>query len=369
MPIQDPYEVLGVSRSAAADEIKSAYRRLARRYHPDVNPNDPASEDRFKEVGEAYSILSDATKKEQFDRFGITDSQQGPSQGDPFGGFSEIFDAFFGGAQGGGRRSRGRDGADLRFDLELTLLDVINGAAKDIEVERLGECDSCRGTGVEGGKAPDVCPSCKGQGVVSTVRNTFLGQVRTQTSCPNCQGTGVIIKDRCHECRGNGVVQKTEHVTLTVPPGVETGATMHLPAQGNDGSGGGRPGDLYVVLHVAESKQFERRGQTLFTGVDLTFAQAALGDHLEIQGVEGPLELLVPAGIQPGTRIPIKGAGLPPLHGGKRGDLMIQANVKVPEKLTDAEAKLINEFAELRGERIPKGSDRGGILGLFGKKR
>jgi molecular chaperone DnaJ len=368
MPIQDPYEVLGVSRNAAADEIKSAYRRLARRYHPDVNPNDPASEDKFKEVGEAYSILSDPAKKEQFDRFGITDSSQ-QAQGDPFGGFSDIFDAFFGGGQTTQRRSRGRDGSDLRFDLELTLVDVINGVQRDIEIERLGECDSCHGTGVEGGKQPDPCPTCKGQGVVSSVRNTFLGQVRTQTSCPNCHGSGVVIKDRCHTCQGNGVVKKREQVNLTIPAGVETGATMHLPGQGNDGSGGGRPGDLYVVLHVAEMSQFERRGQTLFTGLDLTFAQAALGDHLEIHGVEGPLELTIPAGVQPGTRIPIKGAGLPPLHGGRRGDLMVQANVKVPEKLSDAEAKLIKEFAELRGERIPKGAERGGILGIFGKKR
>jgi molecular chaperone DnaJ len=180
----------------------------------------------------------------------------------------------------------------------------------------------------------------------------------------------VIIKDRCHVCHGNGVVKKHEQVNLTIPAGVETGATMHLPGQGNDGSGGGRPGDLYVVLHVTELNQFERRGQTLFTSLDLTFAQATLGDHIEIQGVEGPLELTIPAGVQPGTRIPIKGAGLPPLHGGRRGDLMVMANVRVPEKLTEAEAKLIREFAELRGELIPKGAERGGILGsLFGKKR
>jgi molecular chaperone DnaJ len=369
MPIQDPYEVLGVSRTAAADEIKSAYRRLARRYHPDVNPNDPASEEKFKEVGEAYSILSDPAKKDQFDRFGITDGQQ-QMQGDPFsGGFSDIFDAFFGGVQGTNRRSRGRDGSDLRIDLELTLLDVINGAQREVEVDRMGECDDCHGTGVEGGRQPETCPACKGQGVVSTVRNTFLGQVRTQTSCPNCQGTGVIIKDRCKSCQGNGVVQKREHVSLTIPAGVETGATMHLPAQGNDGSGGGRPGDLYVVLHVKEVPQFERRGQTLFTTVDLTFAQAALGDHLEIQGVEGPLELSIPAGVQPGTRIPLKGHGLPPLHGGRRGDLMVQATVKIPERLSEAEAKLVREFAELRGETVPKGAEKHGILGLFGKKK
>ncbi|HWD39643.1 MAG TPA: molecular chaperone DnaJ [Fimbriimonas sp.] len=368
MANRDPYEVLGVSRSAGADEIKSAYRRLARRYHPDVNPNDPTAEEHFKEVGEAYSILSDPDKKDRFDRFGTVDQQQ--MQGDVFGGFSDLFDVFFGAGQQGGRRSRGRDGSDLRYDLQLTMLDVVNGAQREIEVERMAECDSCHGSGVEGGKKPETCPTCKGQGVVSAVRNTFLGQVRTQTTCSTCQGTGTLIKDPCKVCRGAGVTPRTEKVTLTVPPGFETGATMHLPGQGNDGSGGGRPGDLYVVLHVQDDKRFERRGQTLFTNLDLTFAQAALGDQLEIEGIEGPIEVSIPAGTQPGTRIPVKGAGLPPLHGGRRGDLMVLATVKIPERLSEAEAKLVRDFAELRGEDVPKGAERGGILGgLFGKKR
>jgi molecular chaperone DnaJ len=367
MPSRDPYEVLGVSRSAGADEIKSAYRRLARRYHPDVNPNDPNAEDHFKEVGEAYSILSDPEKKDRFDRFGTVD---GPSmQGQEFfGGFSDLFEAFFGTAQGGGRRSRGRDGSDIRLDLQLTLLDVLNGTQKDVELERLAECDECHGLGTEGGKAPETCPTCKGQGVIASVRSTFIGQVRTQGPCPTCGGMGTIIKDPCHVCKGNGVVPKTETVHLTVPPGFEDGATMHLPGQGNDGSGGGRPGDLYAVLHVENDSRFERRGQTLFTLMELTFAQAALGDQLEISGIEGPVPVAIPAGTQPGTRIPIKAAGLPPLHGGRRGDLQVQVTVKIPEKVSDAEVKLIKELAELRGERVPQG-EKGGILGLFGKKR
>jgi len=362
----DPYEILGVGREASAEEIKSAYRRLARRYHPDVNPNDVEAEEKFKEIGEAYSILSDPEKKGRFDRFGSVDPQQ--MQGDVFGGFTDLFDVFFG-QQQGGRRSRGRDGSDIKLDLEMTLVDVIHGAQHEIDVNRLAECDSCHGTGVEGGKQPDQCPTCRGQGVVSAVRNTFLGQVRTQSPCPQCHGTGTIIKDPCKVCRGNGVTPKTEKVHLNIPPGFESGATMHLPAQGNDGSMGGRPGDLYVVLHVRDQKRFERKNQTLLTHLELSFAQAALGDHLEIQGVEEPIEIMVPAGTQPGTRIPIKGAGLPPLHGGRRGDLLVQVSVKVPERLTDQEVKLIREFAELRGEQVPKGADKGGILGLFGKKR
>jgi molecular chaperone DnaJ len=366
MATRDPYEVLGVSRTASTDEIKSAYRRLARRYHPDVNPNDPTAEEHFKEVGEAYSILSDPEKKDRFDRYGTVDVPQ--MGGDFFGGFTDLFDVFFGAGQGA-RRSRGRDGSDIRADLELTILDVLNGAQNDIKVDRLAECEACSGSGVEGGKAPETCPTCRGQGVVSSVRNTFLGQVRTQTSCPTCQGTGTVIKNPCPECSGNGVLPRTETVHLSIPPGFENGATLHLPGQGNDGSGGGRPGDLYVVLHVKDDSRFDRRGQTLFAVLELSFAQAALGDQIEIQGVDGPIEVEIPAGVQPGTRIPVKGAGLPPLHGGRRGDLMLQATVKVPEKLSDAEVKLIKELAELRGEQIPKGADKGGILGFFGKKR
>lgn len=370
MAVRDPYEVLGVARNAGIDEIKSAYRRLARRYHPDVNPNDPDAEEHFKEVGEAYSILSDPEKRERFDRFGTVDVPSGGAPGDFFGGFSDLFDVFFGASQGAGRRSRGRDGTDVRYDLELQLIDVLNGAQRDIEIQRLTECDACHGTGVEGGKPPETCPTCRGQGVVGSVRNTFLGQVRTQTTCPTCQGTGTVIKEPCHVCRGNGVVPKVETVHLNVPPGFENGATMHLPGQGNDGSGGGRPGDLYVVLHVTDDAKFERRGQTLLAVLELTFAQAALGDHVEIEGVDAPVEVAIPAGVQPGTRISVKGAGLPPLHGGRRGDLLVQVTVKIPEKLSEAEIKLVREFAELRGEPMPRGAEKGGILGgIFGKKR
>lgn len=368
MPKRDPYEVLGVARSANADEIKSAYRRLARRYHPDVNPDDPSAEEKFKEVGEAYSILSDAQKRARFDQTGSTEEM--PQ--DPFfggGNISDLFDMFFGGMQGPGRVRRGRDGDDIRADVELTLSEVIGGIEKDIEVNRLAECPGCHGTGVEGGGQPPTCPTCRGQGVVSTVRNTFLGQVRTQTACPTCNGTGTQIKNPCHVCKGQMVVPETATVTVHIPPGVESGATMQVPGQGSDGVGEGRQGDLYVVLHVKEDRRFERRGQTLYTRLDIGFPQAALGDQVEIEGVDETIELSVPAGTQPGTQIPLRGSGLPPLHGGKRGDLIVQVQVKVPTKLSEAEARLIRELAELNGP-APKGEDRGGLLGgLFGKKK
>jgi molecular chaperone DnaJ len=371
MAKRDPYEVLGVSRSAAQDEIKSAYRRLARRYHPDVNPNDPQAEEKFKEVGEAYSILSDPDRRARFDRTGATDDVPN----DPFGGMggvSDLFEMFFGMAGQGGsqRRRQGRDGQDVQAQIELTLKDVITGVQREVEIDREAECPSCHGTAVEGGKAPETCPTCKGQGAVSAVRNTFIGQVQTTTPCPTCSGRGTIIKDPCKTCRGVGLTVEHIKVSLNVPPGVDDGATMHLPGQGGDGLGAGRPGDLYVVLRVKPDKRFERRGQTLFTGIDLTFAQASLGDEVEIEGVDEVLPLKVESGTQPGTQVVIRNAGLPPLHGGRRGDLVVEARVKVPTKLSEAQVKLIKELAEVSGEEIPKGDDKHGFLGgLFSKKK
>ena len=370
MPKRDPYEVLGLSREAAADEIKSAYRRLARRYHPDVNPDDPSAEEKFKEVGEAYSILSDPDRRARFDRFGTTDEQ--PS--DPFfggggGNFTDLFDIFFGGGGQGRSRGSARHGEDLRYDMQVSLLDVLNGTQREITFERMAECPQCGGLGTEGGAPRDTCQTCKGQGVVGAVRNTFIGQVRTTTTCPTCQGEGSLIKDPCKNCKGKGLLPETAKVTINVPPGFEDGATMHVPGQGNDGVGGGRPGDLYVVLDLESDKRFERQGQTLYTRMSLSFAQAALGDSVEIEGLDGPVSVHIPGGTQPGTQIAIKGAGLPPLHGGRRGALIVLCSVQVPKKLNEAQVKLIRELAEVGGERVPRGEEKGLLGGLFGKKK
>lgn len=371
MPNQDPYEVLGVSRGAEADEIKSAYRRLARRYHPDVNPNDPSAEDKFKEVGAAYAILSDPQKRARFDQYGTTDDvPTDPFQGGG-GGISDLFEMFFG-AQGAsqGRARRGRDGEDIRADVELTLKEVLTGAKKEIKVNRMAECPSCRGTGAEGGATPDICGTCRGQGMVGSVRNTFLGQVRTSSPCPTCGGSGVQIKNPCHECHGRMVVQQTATVIANIPPGVDNGATMQIAGQGSDGVGEGRQGDLYVVLHVRDDARFERHGQSLLTHLEVTFAQAALGDHVQIEGVDDIINVEIKPGTQPGTRITSRGMGLPALHGGRRGELVVEIQVKVPTKLNEAQIKLIRELAELGGEGQPKGHEHGGILGgLFGKKK
>jgi molecular chaperone DnaJ len=371
MTKRDPYEVLGVGRTASADEVKSAYRRLARRYHPDVNPNDPTAEDKFKEVGSAYAVLSDPQKRARFDQYGTTeDAPQDPFQGGA-GNFQDLFEMFFSGMGGNqGRPRRGRDGEDIRADVELTLKEVLSGTQRDISVNRMAECSHCHGMGTEGGGAPDTCPTCRGQGMVGSVRNTFLGQVRTSSPCPTCNGTGIQIKNPCRKCHGRMVVAETATVSVNIPPGVETGATMQVPGQGSDGVGEGHQGDLYVVLHVQDDKRFERRGQTLIAQLNVSFAQAALGDHLTIDGVDETVDIHINAGTQPGTLITARGMGLPPLHGGRRGDLVAQVQVRVPTKLSEAEAKLIRELAEISGDGVPKGEDRGGLLGgLFGKKK
>lgn len=372
MAHRDPYEVLGVARTATADEIKSAYRKLARRFHPDVNPDDPAAEEQFKEVGNAYGVLSDPEKRARFDRTGQTDdAPSGPGGANFDGGFGDLFDMFFGGAAGGGRsggrRPMGRNGEDVRADVELTLLDVINGAERPTEVRRSAECGHCHGMGTESGKAPDPCIQCAGAGVVMAVKNTFIGQVRTSSPCPKCHGEGYLVTDPCHVCTGEGVVPETATVTLKVPPGVESGVTMQVPGQGSDGVRGGRPGDLYAVLTVKDDQRFERDGQTLYTELRLNYAQAALGDHVVVESVDAPHEIDIEPGTQPGTEHRIKGAGLPPLHGGRRGDMVVVAGVEVPKGLTEPESKLLREFAELRGERVPE--PKGGFLGGLFKKR
>ncbi|MCO5297635.1 MAG: J domain-containing protein [Fimbriimonadaceae bacterium] len=367
MATRDPYEVLGVARDASGDEIKSAYRRLARAFHPDVNPNDPSAEEKFKEIGEAYGVLSDPQRRARFDQFGTTEEEQGVQFQ---GGVGDLFEMFFGGFGDAARaRGGGRDGDDLRVDVVLTLKEVLTGVEKSVEVRRLAQCGSCRGTGVEGGGTPERCPTCAGQGSVTQTRNTFLGTVRTATTCPTCRGSGTRITNPCRECRGEGVRPEEARVAARIPPGVTDGATMHLPGQGNEGTGAGRPGDLYVVLHVQDDARFEREGVHLFTALEVTFVQATLGHRVTIEGLDDSYELEVPAGTQPGTRIPIRGAGLPPLHGGSRGEIVVEIEVEVPKKVSDAELKLLREFAELRGED-PASGDSGGLLGsLFRRKK
>jgi len=373
MAIRDPYEVLGVSRNAGKDEIKSAYRRLARLHHPDVNPNDPTAEEKFKEIGEAYAILGDEERRARFDQYGTTDDQ--PNPGDFFGGggISDIFDAFFGGGNPGGqsaRRRNGRDGEDVQSSVVISLADVLTGVRSKVKYKRAAKCTACSGNGTESGAPPETCGTCKGHGVVASVRNTFLGQVRTQSTCPTCRGEGTVIANPCRMCRGAKFVEATNEQEVAIPAGVESGSTMRVPGLGGDGLGAGRPGDLYVNIEVEDDGRFERRGTSLFTLLEVSIAQAALGDEIQLAGVDKPVTVQIPSGTQPGTPIVLKGEGLPPLHGGRRGDMAVQINVTIPTDLSEAQAKHLREFAEMRGESVPKGQDSGGFLGgLFGRKK
>ncbi|MBX3111343.1 MAG: J domain-containing protein, partial [Fimbriimonadaceae bacterium] len=262
MAVTDPYAVLGVPRDATSDQIRTAYRKLARQYHPDVNRDDPGAEEKFKEVSEAYSILSDADKRARFDNYGVTDDQPGAGSAADFmsgGGFADIFEQFFGAAGGGHQRNRRpghRDGDDLRAETVVTLREVLTGVERTLRYKRERVCRSCGGNGTADGSAPPTCPNCNGSGVVVRVAQTLLGSMRTQTTCPTCQGSGQKISDPCKTCHGRKTEVSDAEVSITVPPGVESGMTLRASGQGNDGLGGGHTGDLYVVVHVSDDSRF-----------------------------------------------------------------------------------------------------------------
>lgn len=369
MPQRDYYEILGVPRGASADEIKSAYRRLARESHPDVNPDDPHAEERFKQIAEAYAVLGDPEKRAHYDRFG---SAEGIDLGDFFStSLEDMFDLFFGTGRTRRRGDAGfaRAGEDVRVDLEITLEEVLAGTERTVRVPRKVRCHECGGAGAEPGHAPETCPACHGTGTITTVRNSFLGQVRTTATCGICRGIGTVIQKKCKKCGGSGLVQTDAEVSVKIPPGVDDQTTIHLVGEGDEGQGGTRPGDLYVVLEVADDPRFRRDGQTLFTRVELSVPQATLGDELELDGLDSTIELEIPPGTEPGTLFRIRGAGLPPLHGGPRGDLIVEAVVKIKTKLTPEEVQLYQRLAELAGEPIPKGKGLSAIGNLFKKRK
>jgi molecular chaperone DnaJ len=368
---KDLYELLEVARDAAPEDIKSAYRRLARKYHPDVN-KEPDAEDRFKEISQAYAVLSDPERRAQYDRFGTVEEMPN----DPFfggqGNFGDIFEMFFGGMGQArpGRRSSAQHGSHIETSVTLTLLEVLTGARKRLDLQRMVRCDECGGTGAQGGAEPEKCPQCEGEGAVARIQQTFLGTVRTATTCPTCSGAGTVIRNACPACRGRKQVRKQVTVEAEIPPGVDHGATLRVAGEGHEGLGGGQPGDLYVALLIQEDPRFERDGNDLHTSVQLTFAQAALGDQIEVPGVETTHEVEVPQGTQPGEALTIRAAGLPQLHGGRRGDLHVHVRVTVPDRINDAQREKILELARELGEPIPKGSKGGGLLGnLFRKKK
>ncbi|HXF83466.1 MAG TPA: molecular chaperone DnaJ [bacterium] len=346
--MRDYYAILGVDRTASQEEIKQAFRRLAREHHPDVRKDDPQAAERFKEINEAYQVLSDPERRAQYDRFGTVPA--GPMRESGFGPFEDIFEMFF------GRRERvapdaPERGADLRYDLELTLEEASAGVEKTITVTRLETCPSCFGTGAERGSAPEVCRTCNGMGEVRYSQRTLFGSVTQIGTCGACGGTGKVIRHPCRHCGGGGRVEAERTVTVRVPPGVDEGTRLRLTGEGESGVRGGERGDLYVVVHLRPHPVFERRGRDLFTAVPISIVQAALGDEVTIPTLEGPVRHPVPAGVQPGTRLTLRGKGMPDMRGG-RGDLHVRLDVRVPTDLSEAERKALLAFAELRGEKV-----------------
>ncbi len=352
MSKRDYYEVLGVGKTAADQEIKSAYRRLAMRHHPDKNPNDATAEEKFKEAAEAYAVLSDAEQRRRYDRFGHAgvSSAAGASWGAPgFGGIEDIlgdlfgFGDVFGGARTSSRRSAAQRGADLRYDLEIKLEEAANGMTAQLRIPRLESCDTCKGSGAAAGTQPESCQTCGGMGQVR-YQQGFFSVVRT---CHLCRGTGRVIGTPCADCKGAGRIEREKSMEVKIPAGVETGSRLRVQGEGESGTSGGPAGDLYVVIHVAEHEQFERQGSNLYSSVPVTFAQAALGSELQVETLDSPQTLKIPTGTQTGTVFRLKGQGMPVLGGRGRGDLFVAVTVITPTSLTREQRKLLEQLAQV----------------------
>ena len=358
---RDYYEVLGVDRNASQDEIKKAFRKKARQYHPDVNRDNPKeAEEKFKEANEAYEVLSDDTKKAQYDQYGHDAFTQGGGAsaggfqggfGGQAGGFGDIFDMFFG---GGGRQQQGpQKGNDLREDIDISFEDAAFGKSMDITVHRHEECDHCHGTGGEPGSKVDTCPNCRGTGQESVVQNTPFGQMRTPRTCSKCHGSGKIIEKKCSKCRGEGQVIAKRKIAIKVPPGVDNGSRLRVANEGEPGILGGPKGDLYVYIYVRPHKEFERNGNDVVSRVNISFAQAALGATVQVNTLDGKVDLKIPEGTQTGTAFRIKGKGIPYLRNpNQRGDQHIIVTVQTPKKLTEKQRELLLRFANESDEDV-----------------
>ena len=368
----DFYELLGVPRNATDDDIKKAYRKLARQLHPDVNPDDDHAEERFKQVTLAYEVLSDPERRRRYDMYG-EEGLRGTGAGgggDPFsgfGGFSDLFDAFFGGgATTGGRGGRGYppQGPDLEVLIELDFEEAVFGADEEVTVRAPVPCDTCEATGAKAGTSPSTCTQCGGTGEMRRVRQSILGQMVTTSACTRCGGLGQEIRDPCPACRGEGRRTDQRTYTVHVPAGVDDGTTLRLTSRGGAGPRGGPLGDLYVHIRVRPHPRFERRGTDLFTTVAVSIAQASLGARLHLETLDGPEELAITPGTQPGHLIRLQDRGVPDVHGRGRGDLIVQVQVEVPTRLTKSEDELLRRLAAERGEEVAPADDS-----LLGKIR
>lgn len=366
MSKRDYYEVLGVSKTATQDELKKAYRKLARKYHPDLNKDNPEAAEKFKECNEAYSVLSDEQKRAQYDQFGPEAFENGGMGGGPgaggfggFGGFGgsgmeDIFDMFFGGQGRGGRSNNAgpQRGADLRYDMEITFEESAFGVEKEISLKRAERCEHCHGEGAEPGSKVETCPECHGSGYVRFTQNTMFGQMVNERPCSRCHGEGKIISNPCKECGGSGTVKKTKKLKVKIPAGVDNGSRLRVGGEGEAGLKGGPSGDLYVYLYVKPHKFFERDGTTVLCEVPINIVQATLGAEIKVPTLDGQVTMKVPEGTQPGKVMRLKGKGIPSLRGGGRGDQLVRMKVVVPTKLTDKQKDALQKFADISKDNI-----------------
>ena len=372
----DYYEILGVPRDASKDDLKRAYRRLARKYHPDVN-KEPGAEDRFKEVNRAYEVLSEAETRARYDRFGEAGvSSGGGAAGAEYGdfsGFADIFESFFGGFGGVGAQTATRRrgplrGDDLRLDLKLDFKEAIFGGEKEIRIPHLETCKSCNGGGAKPGSGQRTCSTCGGAGQVRRATRTPFGSFAQVSACPTCNGEGQIIEEKCESCGGAGRKQEKKKLKITIPAGVDNGTRLRVSGEGDAGMRSGPGGDLYVYLFVEPDPEFKREGINVLSEITISYLQAILGCHLKVKTVDGPEDLVIPAGLQPNTVLTLQNHGVPRLGNPvSRGDHLITVKVEIPTKITGEEKDLLEKLARIKGEQTGKGGLEGFLGHLFHK--
>ena len=360
---RDYYEVLGVQKGASEEEIKKAYKKMARKYHPDLNPGDKDAEEKFKEVNEAYEVLSDSEKKARYDQFGFAGVDPnfgaggggyGGGAGFDFGDLGDIFGSFFGGGFGGGQARRNPNapqrGESIRMNLTISFEEAAFGCEKELELDRYESCETCRGSGAAPGTSPETCPDCGGSGVVQTRRQTPMGVFASTAPCSRCGGRGKIIKEPCKDCRGSGMVRRRRKIQASVPAGIDNGQTISIRGQGHAGKNGGPAGDLLVTITVRPHELFRREGTSVLCEAPITFPQAVLGAELEIPTIDGKVKYDIPEGTQSGTTFRLKGKGIPALNGRGRGDQYVTVYIETPRNLNREQKEALKKFAEAVGE-------------------
>ena len=359
---RDYYEVLGVSKGASEDEIKKAYKKMARKYHPDLNPGDKSAEEKFKEVNEAYEVLSDADKRARYDQFGHAGVDPNFGAGGFGGGFDggfdfsdlgDIFGSFFGGGFGGGRRTNPnapQRGESIRMAVTISFEEAAFGCEKEVTVERYEACDTCHGSGCAPGTSPEVCPDCHGTGTVQVRRQTPMGVFATSSPCPKCGGKGRIIHQPCKDCRGSGMMRKKKTIQASIPAGIDNGQTISIRGQGNAGKNGGPAGDLLITITVRPHELFRREGTCVLCEAPITFTQAVLGAELEIPTIDGKVKYTLPEGTQSGTTFRLKGKGIPSINGRGRGDQYVTVYIETPRNLNKEQKEALKKFAAAMGE-------------------